>query len=315
MNKQITITSYGKINLSIDVLGKREDGMHFVDMIMQQVAFHDDVKVVVNDDIKPSDKKHQIKIIIDKFYIPTDNRNLAYQAAELILEKYSDKIKSKINILIDIKKRIPVAGGMAGGSANAASVIIALNTLLELDLGLKEMEDLGRLLGSDIPFSIRGQLKGNYIKKLPKGYGKVSSCCRATGTGSDLQKLKPLSSAVILVKPKLSVSTKEVYKGIDSCEIKERPNNDKLCKALERGDKETVFENMINVLENYTLNKEREVKKIKELMIELLPDCKVLMSGSGPTVFALCPNNKVALKGRNKLRQLGYEAYNTYTTR
>lgn len=340
--KQITIPSYGKINLSIDVLGKRQDGMHEVDMVMHQVAFHDDVKIRVEKLERVEEKRDcknkehnreekfdfqgkkrsddfsffQIELSINKPYIPTDNRNLAYKAAELILGRYEDRIIGQYKIDIDIKKRIPVAGGMAGGSANAASVLIGLNFLFALNLTLEELEELGAKLGADVPFCIRGQLKASYYYyKMPKGFWKTSSCIRARGIGTSLTKENSLRGYIIIAKPSISISTKEVYQGIDEIDIKERPNNDLLTEALITKNQDVILKNMINVLENYTLKEYPEVLKLKNLMKEHIKGEKVLMSGSGPTVFALCNNKKIAEEGRDFLRSKGYEAYYTFTTK
>ena len=201
-------------------------------------------------------------------------------------------------IEIFIKKRIPVAAGMAGGSGNAAAIMHGLNAMWELGLSLEELCEQGAKLGSDIPFCLMAQAKSN--KDLPENirYSNIAStCARARGTGTELSKVRPLKSNILVVTPRLSVSTRTVFTGIDECTISDRPNNDKLCRALRYGDKNTVYSEMINVLEEFTLKEYPEVAELKRFMIETCEGArKVLMSGSGPTVFAIFDSESQAKK-------------------
>lgn len=319
MRNEIKLSSYAKINLSIDVGSVAADGMHPVDMIMQQLLFHDDVTVWFAEN--PELTEPEIKLTTNKPFLPTDERNLAYRAAQLISEyaienELKDRDSLRGTIHIDINKKIPVAAGLAGGSGNAAAVLHALNTIWNLKLSLKQLCSLGEKMGSDIPFCLVGQARANYL--LPKKIRKDSmatSCARATGTGTRLQPLKPLRRAIVIAKPPISVSTKEVYMGIDSCDIKERPDNDRLAKGLCGGKEALVFENMINVLENYTLSAYEEVGALKEFMSGLEESREVLMSGSGPTVFGIYDSMDDAKSACEKIRKKGYEAYWTKTTK
>ena len=317
---EISLYSFAKINLSIDVGKPMENGMHPVDMVMQQLAFHDDVKVSYAPDRNLNRGEFRITLSTNRPYLPTDDRNLAYKAAVLMGEKFGKSVPGG-NIHIDIRKRIPVAAGMAGGSGNAAAVLHGLNVLWGGKDGLVGLDRIlaaGSELGSDVPFCAAGQARG--CRGLPAALRSdpAGGCCaRATGTGTDLKIIKGLRSWVVIAKPRLSVSTAEVYKGIDSCDIKERPDNDILEKALEEGDRKTAEGQMINVLESYTLKAYPQVAELKEAVIRAESGRsarRVLMSGSGPTVFALFDTLNQAKKLCADVRSMGYEAYWTKTT-
>lgn len=316
MKNTITLSSYAKINLSIDV-GRPdpETGMHPVDMIMQQVSLSDTVRIDLSD--CGEDEEDRISLSCSKPFLPTDDRNLAWRAAALMREAFADHPEvRRSRIHIDIQKRIPVAAGLAGGSGNAAAVIHGLNTMWRLGLSLREICDLCAKLGSDIPFTACGQARRNYV--LPRKVRKdplAVSCMHATGTGTLLTPVRPLKAAVVLAKPPISVSTASVYKGIDSCEIPARPENGLLAEALARGDREAAEAQMINVLENYTLAAEPQVAALKALMEESCAGAgKVLMSGSGPTVFALFRDREDAVKAGKALRHRKYETFWCQTT-
>lgn len=310
---KIKINSFGKINLSIDVKGVLESGMHEVDMIMQHVAFHDDVVVSYEKDNDREKGDISISLKTNRYYIPVDSRNTAYKAAELMIRRFGAKMAGG-TLAIDIVKRIPVAGGMAGGSGNAAAVLHAVNTLWRLDLTLEELCAMGKEIGSDVPFCVIGQAKRNLNLPGKIRYDKgAGTCARATGTGADLELVRGFGRNIVIAKPDLSVSTKEVYQGIDHCEIKERPDNDSLAEHMNVHDFDEVCKNCINVLENYTLNKYPEIETLKEKFRELTDSPLILMSGSGPTVFGVCRSLKEAQSVCESLRKAGYEAYWTKT--
>lgn len=312
---EIKVLSFAKINLSIDVTGVRDDGMHLVDMIMQQLAFHDEVIVKFDEDLNKSCGEIQINLTTNRSFLPCDNRNLAYRAAELVIRKYGEKVPGG-TLSIHLEKRIPVAAGLAGGSGNCAAVLHALNTIWRLGLGLDELCEMSKTLGSDIAFCLMGQAACN--RNLPYKVRKsknATSCARATGTGVDLIPLRGIRKAVVLAKPALGVSTKEVYQGIDTCEISKHPDNEALIEGLAKDDYNLIYENCVNVLENYTL---KTYPKVQELKSEIMATKKselVLMSGSGPTVFALFDRMEAAKEVCHLLRKKGYESYWTKTTK
>ena len=313
--REIKVSSYAKINFSIDVTGILENGMHTVDMIMHQIDFFDDINLSFTPAEEEQEEGVSITLTTNRHYLPTDQRNLSYKAAELMVERFGDRIP-KGALSIHIHKRIPVAAGMAGGSGNGAAVLHGLNVLWNLDLSLEELCELGSALGSDVPFCVMGQARMNF--HLPKKVRKdklAVSCARATGTGTYMEPLPSVRKAVVIAKPPIGVSTKEVYQGIDHCEIGQRPDNDCLIKAIEANDSQGVLDQCINVLENYTLEAYPEVASLKDTMQKDQRAELVLMSGSGPTVFAFYQKLGEARKACAMLREQGYEAYWTKTTK
>ena len=313
--KEIKVASYAKINFSIDVTGVLENGMHTVDMIMHQIDFYDDVSLTFTKAESNEDDTVEIALTTNRHYLPTDSRNLAYKAAELMVERFRDRIPAG-TLSIHIHKRIPVAAGMAGGSGNGAAVLHGLNALWHLELSLEELCVLGSQLGSDVPFCVMGQARMNF--HLPRSVRKdklAVSCARATGTGTEMEPLPAAKKALVIAKPPMGVSTKEVYQGIDHCEINERPDNDVLSAAIADRDDTGILNQCINVLENYTLEAYPEVAKLKNIMLQDQRAEKVLMSGSGPTVFAMYQRLSEAKKACTMLREQGYEAYWTKTTK
>lgn len=294
---EIKVKSYGKINLSLDVTAKREDGYHEIQTVMQRISLCDEVTVRWTG---TENKEVDIRLTCDKPYLPTDRRNLAFLAAELMIEKAAGKMGGGI-IDIHIIKRLPVAAGLAGGSGNGAAVLTALNRLWNMGLSTRELCRTGEKLGADVPFCV-------LIQNTRFG------CALCSGTGADLFPLtSKFKKAVLLVKPHFGVSTAEVYKGIDNCIINRRPDSTKLAKALKEGAAEQVYYNMVNVLEEYTLNHYPEVARIKEIIAEETSAGKVMMTGSGPTVYAFFEKNGHARKACDYMRSLGYSAYWTAT--
>lgn len=264
----ITLKSRAKINLSIDVLGKRQDGYHLVEMIMQTIDLYDLIEINEKDN-------DQITIKSTSDEIPLDCNNLVYKAANLIKKTFNiDK-----GVEIHIKKNIPVAAGMAGGSSNAAAVLVGLNKLWNLNLSNQQLEKIGLKLGADVPFCING--------------GAVL----ASGIGEELTPIKGLTKdvCILVCKPDLFVSTKEVYECIDSKDIDKRPNNKFLIECLKNEDTRQLAENMFNVLEGVTMDKHPVIQQIKDIMTNNRA-LGAMMSGSGPTVFGLYENREDAVK-------------------
>ncbi len=304
MINSISIYSYAKINLSIDVGKKLESGLHEVDMIMQQLTFHDDVKVSLHEG------RGEITLKTNKYYLPTDERNIAYKAALLMCDKFSEHAIGQ-DIKIVIHKRIPVGAGLAGGSSNAAAVVHALNTMWRLNLSLGEIMEICSELGSDVPFCAAGQARGNGILPYKVRRDKMAyACARASGTGTEITPLNGIRCYCVIAKPPISISTAEVYSNIDDCEIIERPDNDSLAESLECNMLSEAIDGMVNVLEYYTVAHKPKVKKLKQDVIRECPNAlKVMMSGSGPTIFALFDSKQEAVNASEGMRELGYESY------
>lgn len=289
------IKSYAKINLSLDVVGIRDDGYHLLETVMHQVRLADTI------DIKWQEAAEcagiEIKLSTNKPYLPTDERNLAYRAARMMAEKTGKTGRLELRI----EKKIPVAAGLGGGSSNAAAIMVALNRMWRAGFNTWELCEMSKPLGADVPFLV---LVHN------TGY----ECALCTGTGDELKALRyGMRKHIVLAKPAFGVSTKEVFKNIDSCEIHARPDNRGLVRGLKDGDEEVIFPNMVNVLEEYTLLRYKEVDRLKEKMKLTAGVQKVLMSGSGPTVLGVYRSRRAAKNACVSLRKQGYEAYWTQT--
>ncbi|KKB35296.1 4-(cytidine 5'-diphospho)-2-C-methyl-D-erythritol kinase [Bacillus thermotolerans] len=254
---KIMIKAPAKINLTLDVLHKRPDGYHEVEMIMTTVDLADRIEL-------EELRKDEIRVVSHNRFVPDDSRNLAYQAAKLLKERYG--IRSGVEI--GIQKVIPVAAGLAGGSSDAAATLKGLNKLWQLGLSVDELAELGSEIGSDVSFCVYG---GTALAK---------------GRGEKIKLLPPPPNCwVVLAKPTIGVSTAEVYKNLKLDGLK-HPNTEKMVEAIETGDYQQMCRNLGNVLESVTLKMYPEVAQIKEQMERFGADA-VLMSGSGPTVFGL----------------------------
>ncbi|EJR47752.1 4-diphosphocytidyl-2-C-methyl-D-erythritol kinase [Bacillus cereus VD107] len=258
MNRlKLLVKAPAKINLSLDVLGKRQDGYHEVKMIMTTIDLADRLELteLVED---------RIEILSHNRYVPDDQRNLAYQAAKLLKEKFN----VKKGVSITIEKTIPVAAGLAGGSSDAAATLRGLNKLWNLGLTIDELAGLGAEIGSDVSFCVYG---GTAI---------------ATGRGEKIEHIKtPPSCWVILAKPHIGVSTADVYGNLKLNRVT-HPNVDKMVEVINHGDYKGICDTIGNVLEDVTFAMHPEVARIKAQMKRFGADA-VLMSGSGPTVFGL----------------------------
>lgn len=258
-----TVQARAKINLTLDVTGRREDGYHTVKMVMQSVTLHDTVKVTVTHGER---KPRGILLTCNLPYLPVDDRNLAYRAAELFYKETGTLLET---CEIHIEKRIPVAAGLAGGSTDAAAVLRALAALHAVGLTDDELCAMGLKLGADVPYCLRG---GTML---------------AEGIGEELTALAPMPHCwVVLCKPPFAVSTKEVYQAIDAVDIKKRPDTAGMVKALEKSDFAGVCRRLSNVMEEVTAAKRRQIGEIKAFLTENGAD-GTLMSGSGPTVYGL----------------------------
>jgi 4-diphosphocytidyl-2-C-methyl-D-erythritol kinase len=269
---KVMVKAPAKINLSLDVLHKREDGYHEVEMIMTTIDLADRLELTLLD-------KDEIKIVSHNRFVPDDQRNLAYQAAHLLKERF----QVKKGVSITIEKAIPVAAGLAGGSSDAAAALRGLNKLWDLGLSLDELAEIGTEIGSDVSFCVYG------------------GTALATGRGEKIQQLPaPPTCWVILAKPFIGVSTADVYRRLDVEQV-QHPNTAGMIEAINAGSYDDVCRNMGNVLEDVTLNMHPEVLQIKDQMKRFGADA-VLMSGSGPTVFGLVHHDSRMHRIYNGLR-------------
>ena len=268
-----------KINLTLDVLYKRPDNYHEVEMIMTTVDLADRIGLEPRAD-------GQIKIISADRFVPNDERNFAYQAAKLLKDTYG----ITEGVSISIEKEIPIAAGLAGGSSDAAATLRGLNEMWNLNLTMDELAEHGAKIGSDVSFCIYG------------------GTALATGRGEKIEELPaPPTCWVVLAKPKIGVSTADVYGGL-KLEGVEHPNTKQMIKAIEKQDYELLCKSLGNILETVTFKLHPEVITIKEQMQRFGADA-VLMSGSGPTVFGLVDSETRATRIYNGLRGFCEEVY------
>ncbi|WP_033826371.1 4-(cytidine 5'-diphospho)-2-C-methyl-D-erythritol kinase [Bacillus andreraoultii] len=276
---KLLVKAPAKINLSLDVLYKREDGFHELEMVMTTVDLADRVELeLIKDD--------RIIIQSQTRFVPDDERNLAYKAAKIL----KDKFNINTGVSISIEKHIPVAAGLAGGSSDAAAVLRGMNKLWDLGLSIDELAKIGAEIGSDVSFCVYGGTA------LAKGRGEV------------ITPLPPPPNCwVVLSKPSIGVSTGEVYEHLDVNTVN-HPSTQSMVRAIHNGDYESMCNNLGNVLESVTLTRYPEVKNLKEDMKRFGADA-VLMSGSGPTVFGLVQHDSRMQRLYNGLRGYCNQVY------
>ncbi|MDE7199412.1 MAG: 4-(cytidine 5'-diphospho)-2-C-methyl-D-erythritol kinase [Lachnospiraceae bacterium] len=257
--------AYAKVNIGLDVLRRRPDGYHELKMIMQTVDICDELTF-------EREREPGIQLRIDGADLPADERNLAYRAAALLMEE--KHIREGVSITL--KKRIPIAAGMAGGSADAAAVMRGLNALFAMGYSTKSLQKLGVKLGADIPYCISGGTM------LSEGIGEVLTPLPA-----------PPDCHLVVAKPDVDVSTAFVYRNLRADSLPFHPDIDGMAKALAAGDLKGITDRMGNVLETVTVREYPVIDRIKKRMCGLGAE-NALMSGSGPTVFGIYKEKETA---------------------
>lgn len=271
--KVLEVPAFAKINLSLDIVKKREDGYHDLSMIMQTVMLHDTVLLEAI--------PRGIRLECKCSWVPKDGTNIAWKAASLLMEQCGIKSGVKIKII----KRIPVAAGLAGGSTDAAAVLRGLNKLFLLGLDKEELRILGKRLGADIPYCIDG---GTML---------------AEGIGERLTALPDFKNVdIVIIKPKIGVSTAWVYGNLEISKIQEtdRPDTKQLIQALSQRDIKTVAQQMKNVLEKVTIPRYGIIQEAKDKLLES-GALGSMMSGSGSAVFGIFPDSISAAAAYGKL--------------
>jgi len=269
----VTVEANAKINLTLDILGKRPDGFHEVAMIMQSIGLHDTLTMEKTDG--------EIELTINVPWLKADEKNLAWRAAELVRQEYG----LQGGVRIALTKRIPIAAGLAGGSADAAAVLQGMNELYDLQLSKKALCSLGARIGSDIPFCIMG---GTML---------------ATGRGEVLTRLADMPETwVVLAKPRISVSTAWAYQNYDEQGAEQHPDNEAVKEAIARGNRKAVAGLLCNVLESVTIKKYDVIADYKQMMLDKGAMAS-MMSGSGPTVFGLVRSREQAEAVADVLRR------------
>ncbi|MDR1000376.1 MAG: 4-(cytidine 5'-diphospho)-2-C-methyl-D-erythritol kinase [Clostridiales bacterium] len=275
-----------KVNLALDVLGKRADGYHELKMIMQTVLLNDNVCV-------EKTTRAGIECSCNLPFLPKDTRNLAVLAARRML----DDFMLPGGVKIDIHKRIPVSAGLAGGSSDCAAVLLAMNKLYGLGLSLEALMSIGASMGADVPFCVVGNAAQRGVTYLAQGVGERLTqlhscpCC-----------------AIVIAKPAFPLSTADVFAAFDNNAVTQRnaeiqrPEFGILYSALKAGDLSTLAKNMINVLEYANLKKYPQIYELKQFMMKL-GAAGALMSGSGPSVFAVFTEKNMALAASQAIKQ------------
>lgn len=262
LNNNLSLKAYAKVNLALDVLRRRENGYHDVKMIMQNLDIYDELEFEVLDRDTPDIR---IDLTVNKEGIPTDDRNLVYKAIALLFDAYNIKSHIAVNLI----KNIPAEAGMAGGSTDCAAALKAISILYGLGLSTQQLMSYGVKLGADVPYCILGRTA------VSEGIGEI------------LTPIKGLPRVhVIVAKPPVNVSTKEIYTNLRVDELDRHPDVDGMVEALESQNLIAVAERMENVLETVTVKMHPVIEELKALM-KKQGALNAIMSGSGPTVFGL----------------------------
>lgn len=275
MIKHLSLKAYGKINLGLDVLRRRDDGYHEVRMIMQTVGIYDRIDLIYKE--TPG-----ITVETNLYYLPDNENNLVYKAAKLLM----DEFHVQKGVHIRLRKYIPVAAGMAGGSSDAAAVLFGVNKMFSLGLTTEQLMDRGVKIGADVPYCV---MRGT---ALSEGIGEILTPLPV-----------PPQCQVLIAKPGISVSTKFVYENLHANELRpeQHPDIDGMMEAIKQKDLYGIVDRFGNVLENVTIPAYPVIQEIKDLMMEQ-GAIGALMSGSGPTVFGLFTNPKAAAKAHEEMR-------------
>ncbi len=267
MVKHLGLKAYGKINLGLDVLRKREDGYHEVRMIMQTVGLYDRLDLICR-------SEPGIRVETNLYYLPNNENNLVYQAADLLMKEFG----VSQGLHIRLRKFIPVAAGMAGGSSDAAAVLFGVNKMFGLGLSQQQLMERGVKIGADVPYCI---LRGTALSE---------------GIGEKLTPLPPMPQCrVLIARPGISVSTRSVYENLraDRLRPEQHPDIDAMTAAIGEGDIHRVAGLLGNVLETVTIPAHPVIGQLKEAMMDYGAE-GALMSGSGPTVLGLFTNPRAA---------------------
>ncbi len=272
-NNDISLKALAKINLGLDVVRRREDGYHEVRMIMQTIQLYDRL------DIKRT-QEPGIQIQTNLSFLPVNENNLIYKAAKLLMDEFS--ITDGVSVKLD--KRIPVAAGMAGGSTDAAAMLIGVNRLFSLGLTKRQLMERGVQIGADVPYCI---MRGTAL---------------AEGIGEALSPLPPMVKCPVLIaKPSISVSTKFVYQNLKLDDTTIHPDIDRLIDDIKAKNLHDIAAHMGNVLETVTIPNYPVIDGIKKHMLSN-GALGAVMSGSGPTVFGLFDNEDTAKKAYKAMR-------------
>lgn len=281
---RINVVARAKVNLSLEVKGKRDDGYHLLSMVMQSIELHDTISIEKN-------TNKNIIITSNSNNIPCDERNIAYKAVSLFNRTLS--LDTGYNIFI--QKNIPSEAGMGGGSADAAGVLLALNKFNDDIFPIKKLMEIGLELGADVPFCIVGGTK------------------LAEGIGEEFTELKDVEMKLLIVKPKSSISTAQAFKKLKLDNITNNPDTNKLVEAINKDDKESIYKYMNNALYDSSLEFAPEMDDIIRIMNEF-GSRRAMMTGSGSTVFGIFEDDETLKKAYEYFSNIYKDVYITKTT-
>jgi len=281
----VTLRANAKINLAIEVLGKRDDGYHDLRMIMQTLKLHDDLFI-------KKTEQNTIRMRSNVVWLPTDDRNLVYRATKLIIDNYN----ITNGVQIDLTKNIPVSAGLGGGSADCAATLIGMRKLFNLRISNRQLMELGATLGADVPFCV---LQGTALVE---------------GIGDRVKKIAPHPFVyVLLAKPNISVSTATIFGDFDISRVERKNDIYKIVKSIERKNIHAICRDFFNDLETVTTVKYPIINNIKNIMLENGAS-GAMMSGSGPTVFGYYRNRLDAYKAMKAIRMADRSVKEIYLT-
>ena len=279
--EHIDIKARAKINLSLDITGKREDGYHEISTVMQTLSLHDSLH------IKKVYKTDYLKVVSNLPWLPDDERNLAYRAAKYLRNRFD----IADGIFINIKKAIPASAGLAGGSADCAAALVGIRDLFALPLDDEELRSLSIQFGADVPFCV------------------MRGCAHATGIGEILEPLPPLPYMhIVLVKPSVIVSTEDVFRNFNIADMGKRPDTERIFHGIANRDLTEICAGMANVLESVTAKRNPIIGELKGFLMDQGAEV-AMMTGSGPTVFGIFTGRKAAEEAADALRRT-YRSFN-----
>lgn len=278
-NMEIIEKAPAKINLTLDIVGKRDDGFHEMEMVMTSIDLADRLTMTLRKDEK-------ITVSSNSAFMPLDERNIVHRTATLL----KDRCGVETGVDIDINKKIPIAAGLGGGSSDAAAVLRGLNRLWDLGYSLSELAELGMEIGSDVPFCV---------------YGRTAY---ATGRGDEIKLIDEIPQCwVVLVKPPKGISSWTVFENLD---VDRLPHYDtkRMLEAIKSNDYEGVVRYAGNALEEVSAKQQPLITRTKEKMLAFGADTAV-MSGTGPTIYALTQKRSKAQRIVNGLKGFCKEVY------
>jgi len=288
---EVQIKARAKINISLDITGKRPDGYHEISTVMQTLALHDTLQ------IKKISKPDYLKVVSNLPWLPSDERNLAYRAAKYLKDRFAEHFTQDDGIFINIRKTIPASAGLAGGSADCAAALVGVRNLFRLPIDDDELREVSVQFGADVPFCM---LRG---------------CAYATGIGEVLQPLPPLPYMhIVLAKPPIIVSTEDVFRAFNIENMGKRPDTERIIHGIHNRSLDDICGGMANVLESVTAQQYPIIQELKTFMMNH-GATTTMMTGSGPTVFGIFAGRKAAEAATKALKRTYRDFNDIYMTR